>query len=379
MGNEGFANGLDSLAVDIGHNYTKAIAIREGRAIGDCEFLTAIAEVDSSKFEMVMDASSFGGQEIRPQFVEWEGRHFIVGDDAFNIADVKQIEGRQRYTRDYYGIILASVIRHIYGHEVPQALNVFAGYPPDDHNQKVPHLKALLGRWTIGTSLGKVSYKIEYAARYPEVLGGAMNVVLGVDGTRYQDHPIVDDGPTIVLDVGGGTFDIVVLKSDGTPDMTRFATRRGTGVNNVIREFRMLFDKKFPELVEDTHGGLPTARIYDCFLDKDKRVRTPAGYINCKDIYGQAIVRTMNTIKQAYKDMGGGSINYNNALVSGGGGGLLWDEISTEVLGAFADGGHLYMSDLRAQMIYANVRGAVKMLSGMMAVTTTGKGKRRVS
>ncbi len=368
----GFASGDDNIAVDIGNTYSKAVMIRNGRQEAECYFPTAIVEVTERKYdELVYGYGSDSGQY---QFLKWNGRYFIVGEDAYNAGDFRPLEGRQKYTKDYYGILLASAILRLYCGEPPETLNVFAGFPAGDVSQLPTLLKCIVGSWALDNLGKRIKFRVAFASGYPEIIGGAMNIVLAPDGLRYADHPIIEDGPTVVCDLGGGTFDIVGLKQDGTPDYTRMASRR-IGINDAIENFRSLFDKRFPEAVEDTENGLPDSRIHECFLDEKHRVRTPAGYLDCWDIYEQATSNLLNQVRIAYREMVRGSVSFNHALMTGGGGGLLLQELAERVFMQFADGGALHASDKRDEMFIASPRGAGKMLVAMSYMTPS---KRRV-
>ncbi len=360
--NKGFASGDDNIAVDIGNKYAKAVTVRNGQPEEWCYFPTAIVEVTERKYDELV--YGYGPDSGQYQFLKWSGRYFTAGEDAYNAGDFRPLEGRQKYTKDYYGILLASAILRLYRGEPPETLNIFAGFPAGDVSQLPTLLKCIVGTWSLDNLGNRVKFKVAFASGYPEIIGGAMNVVLAPDGLRYADHPIIEDGPTLFCDLRGGTIDIVGLKQDGTPDYTRMSSRR-IGINDAIENFRSLFDKRFPDAVEDTENGLPDSRIHECFLDEKHRVRTPAGFLDCRDIYEQATSNLLNQVKVAYREMVRGSVSFNHALITGGGGGLLFIELAERIFAQFADGGALHASGKRNEMFMANVQGAAKMLIPM--------------
>lgn len=365
---QGFANGLDTLVVDIGHNHTKAYVVRNGAPFFGCEFPTAIAEIDESHFTDLISAKKETSGAY-PQYIGYKDRYYVVGRDAESTGAVIRVERQQRYTRQYYGILLASIILSIYGDEIPEHMNVFAGYPPSEHREKEMHVKSMIGKWSILTSKGRVSYTIDFVSRYPEVIGGAMNLVLAPDGQRYEDHPILWDGPTVVLDVGGGTTDITVLDETGMPKYTVFASAP-VGINNVVAQYIHLFGEKYPEIIE-SNGRKPLSfkRATDSFLDPSNIIRLPSGDIDGAELFKRSTAKTMNQIVQAYETiLKQGSLDFNHALVSGGGGGLLLDAIRERVFSVFSNN-NLHTSDKRPDMIYANVKGAAKMVVAMTNVS----------
>ena len=358
--NLGFANGNPNVVVDLGNSIVKMLADVVDAVTSGIHFIHARVEIDEAQYQRL--AHGYRGTASAYQYIKWNGRYFVVGEDAFSAGDVIRLEGRQKYSRDYYGIIFVSGILRLFDGEVPEKINVFLAHPPMDHEQTGNLQKSVLGTWHIDNLGKRHTFRVEYASVFDEIIGGAMNVVLAPDGRRYNDHPIVEDGPTIVCDLGGGTFDIVRLKKDGTVDYVQIASKK-VGVNDAVARFQKLFEARYPDIVGDEVDGLPIERVHECFMDPVHRFRySGRNYIDCQAIYRDATQNLMNSVKEAYRTMTRGSMTYNHALITGGGGGLLYAELAEQIFPLFASSNALHMADNRNQMMFANAKGAKKLL-----------------
>lgn len=369
----GFANGYPNVVLDLGNYEVKMMADILPNVSCGIHFRHARIEIGRVKYERL--AHSYSGSGGQYQFIEWDDRYFIVGDQAYSAGTVQNQTGRKKYTRDYYGVIFVSGLLRLFEGDIPEKINVFAAHPPLDYEMTDALKKSIVGTWVVGNLGRKVRFRVEYVSVFDEIVGGAMNVVLAPDGRRYNDHPIVEDGPTLVCDLGGGTLDIVRLQRDGTVDYGRIGSR-GVGINDAIVTFKELFGKKYPDVVADTDDGLPVERIHECFLDKEHRVRFAGDYINCQDIYTDATTMLINAVKEGVREMSKGAVNYNHALITGGGGGLLYYELAEQVFAPFHKSKSLHMADKREEMIFANARGGKKLLVPLMETSRRAAIKR---
>jgi len=368
----GFANGNPNVILDAGNSLVKVLT---DAAIGKPQFFMphALVETDEASYSRLADM--YGSSSGHYEFLKWDGRYFVTSDAALGAGDVTPVQGRNKYRRDYYGVLLASALLHLFRGDVPDCINVFAGYPPGDYEQVHLLQKAILGTWSIDNLGRKVRFRVEYSSVFDEVVGGAMNVVLAPDGVRYKDHPIAEDGPTIVCDLGGGTFDMLRLNRNGTPDYSRIVSRR-VGVNDAIESFVKVFNRKHKAVLEDAENGLPVERVHECFRDPEHRVRLAGReYLDCKDIYRQATQRVLNAVADAYREASGGSINYNYCLLTGGGSGLLYQEMAQDVFGRFEKSKALFLADKREEIHMANVRGAKKLVKTLIAATSSKRSR----
>ncbi len=367
MTGNGFANGNLTIAADVGNFGVKlAVDNPDGRGKGKiAQMLHALHETDETTYAHLSESYSDQGTH---QFIRWNNRFFILGEAAFSAAsDIKPLQGRSKYQKAYFGILFMSGLLQLMRNAgVPERINVFAGYPPGDRDQKDLLQKSLLGRWSLDSLGTKTTVFVDYAIGYDEIVGGAMNVALASDGTRIVGHPLTTDGPTIAVDIGGGTTDFLRLGRNGMPDYTKIASRR-VGINDAVATFKLIFDRKHKAHLEDALNGLPIERIYECFFDPEHRVRILGNeYVDCKDIYKQAVNKVLNAIRDAFADFSQGSVNYNYVLLTGGGCGLLESELREQIFPRYNKANAIFLAEDKREILYANVRGARKMIRPMI-------------
>ena len=367
----GFANGYPTVAIDLGNALVK---IGAPMSSGKYEFADtdhACVEIDESRYARLVH--EYGDRKGHYGYVKWKNRYFVTGTPALSEGDVKPVQGRNKYSRDYYGIIFISTLLKIYHGKVPEKINAFVGYPPSDFPFIGELMKSVVGNWEIDNLGRKLSIRVEHVSAFDEIVGGVHNVILDAEGNRIRLDKntkgaalIAKDGPTIVCDLGGGTFDMLRLGKTGEPDYSQIASRT-IGINDAIEQFKRVFESRHKEYVRDSKAGLPLERIYECFNDPEHKVRIAGDLkIECKDIYNQAITRLVNEVQSAYRDMSRGSIAYNYCLLTGGGSGLVYEDLSKQVFSQFSKGNALYLAHDRDKLHYANVRGAVRMIPGLV-------------
>ena len=374
----GFANGYPTVVIDLGNALVK---IGAPMSNGQYEYGTtkhACVEIDEARYARLVH--EYGDRKGHYEYIKWNGRFFVVGEAALSEGDVKPVQGRNKYSRDYYGIIFISTLLKIYHGKVPEKINAFLGYPPSDFDFINDLMKSVIGNWNFDNLGRKITLRVEHASVFDEIVGGVHNVILDEDGNRVRLDKntkgpalIAKDGPSIVCDLGGRTFDIVRLTKTGEPDY-RVIASRGIGVNDAVEQFKRVFEMRHKDVLRDAENGLPLERIYECFADPQKRVRVAGSkYVECMDIYTQSTTRLVNEVKDAYRDMSRGSISHNYALLTGGGTGSLYEELSKSVFYQFYDAGALFLAADRPIIHQANVRGAVKMIPALIEAS-----KRRV-
>lgn len=367
----GFANGYPTVAIDLGNALVKIGAPMTNGKYEFGDTAHACVEIDEARYARLVH--EYKDRKGHYEYIKWRNRYFVTGDPALSEGEVKPVRGRNKYSRSYYGIIFISTLLKIYHGKVPEKINAFVGYPPSDFQFRNELMKSVLGDWEIDNLGRKVSVRVEHVSAFDEIVGGVHNVILDADGNRIRLDKgtkgaalIAKDGPTIVCDLGGGTFDMLRLGKTGEPDYSQIESRT-VGINDAIEQFKRVFDTRHKEYVRDSKAGLPLERIHECFKDPQHRVRIAGeDYVDCSDIYNQAIARLVNEVQAAYRDMSRGSIAYNYCLLTGGGSGLVYEDLSKQVFSQFSKAKALYLAHDRDKLHYANVRGAVRMIPGLV-------------
>lgn len=367
----GFANGYPTVAIDLGNALVK---IGAPMANGKYEYADtphACVEIDEARYARLIH--EYGDRKGHYQYLKWKNRYFVTGDSALSEGDVEIAQGRNKYSRSYYGVVFISTLLRIYHGKVPEKINAFVGYPPSDFQFIKELMRSVIGNWEVDNLGRKISIRVEHVSAFDEIVGGVHNVILDAEGNRIRLDKgtkgaalIAKDGPTIVCDLGGGTFDMLRLGKTGEPDYSQIESRP-VGINDAIDQFKRVFDTRHKEYVRDAKSGLPLERIHDCFRDPEHKVRVAGDqYIDCKDIYNQAMSRLVNEVQAAYRGMSRGSIAYNYCLLTGGGSGLVYEDLSKQVFAQFSKANALYLAHDRDKLHYANVRGAVRMIPGLV-------------
>lgn len=366
----GFANGFPVVCADIGNGLIKMGGWIRGRR--ECvSGVHAWAEIDEARYSRL--TKEYGDSKGHFEYIKWGNRYFAVGDAALAEGNVRPVQGRNKYRREYYGIMFVSTLLKMYHGSIPEQVNAFLGYPPADFEFTTELMKSVIGTWNIDSLGRKISFRVAHASVFDEIVGGVMNVTLSDDGKPLRPDPdtkgpalIAQDGPTIVGDLGYGTFDLLKLDKMGRPDYSQIKGQP-IGIGDAIDMFVRIFNKQHKEYLMDAESGIPMERVYECFYDPLHRVRVAGStYIDCMDIYKQATNRLINAVANAYRDMSRGSIAYNYCLLTGGGSGLLYDELCTAVFPQFKKANAIFLAHDAKEMHIANVRGSMRMIPAMI-------------
>lgn len=379
----GFANGYPVVCADIGNGLVKMGAWVRGRPkVVDGKH--ALVEIDEARYARL--TKEYGDSKAHYEYIKWGNRYFVVGQSALVEGNVTPVQGRNKYRRDYFGILFVSTLLKMHQGDVPETINAFLGYPPNDLDFTPELIRSVVGNWSIDSLGRKKTFRVAYATVFDEIVGGTMNVTLDEDGsplkpdkTKKGPERILWDGPTITADLGFGTFDLLRLDKMGRPDYSQIRSRN-IGIGDAIETFINIFNKRHKKYLTDAENGVPLERVYDCFYDPLHRVRIAGDtYVDCMDIYKQATTKLVNAVANAYRDLSRGSVSYNYCLLSGGGSGLLYDELCKEVFPQFHDASAIFLANDREQMHLANVKGSMRMVPAMIEASQRRARSKKVS
>ena len=364
-----FLDGLPAVAADMGNEQFKALSVSE-RPL-ERILLHAVAEISKHEFENVAARTPRGGASR--SYIKWRGRYFVVGEDALlhdpHIHGNRQT-GIQKYQRDYIGVALMAMLLKLYGNRLPTALSVMVGHPPKDIAFREDIIRAFKGKWSFHSHLKKHKVEIKHVVPTDEIMGGAMNVALDADGYRYDGNPITGKR-TLVVDLGGGTMDVMGIDRNGYPEYPTLESAT-IGVNRLLLNFKQLYDSHpdFQHTLKDTVSGIPMRSIYDCFrysrvINGDMYYGIPyAGdMLDVTEIAEQVTISLLNEMYQALKNkIQGAAINYQYVIITGGGGDLFFEPICQHLFPQFLETNSIARADEPGDTIYANVRGMSRMI-----------------
>lgn len=285
-------------------------------------------------------------------YIMVDGVPYVVGESAKTYA-MNLRRGQARYTRDYYGVMVASVLARIYG-QTTTGIHLFASHPPG-HITYVPDIQqAAGGEWSVEYKGRHMTFNVAFVTCFPESAGGMYNVALNADGTGY-DHRDVAQGRTLVLDVGQVTFDLMAF-SNGQPD---YAVRRSEdiGVGAALDSFESSIRNRYARELKKAvtidpdilRVGLTTGWL-----------EISGGRLDCQNEAAAATNQLINRISDAYQNLVGGGVNYRTIILTGGGSALLGDRLAPVLQHQ-----NVWWAEEMNNMHLANVRGGWKFLQAL--------------
>lgn len=360
----GFANGNTNVVCDGGNARFKLATDTPIRGRNDLHvehFTHAIAEISAADY----DELCYRHQNIQAfHFLKWNGRYFVTGEEAFSYNPTfDPLRGRQKYERDYYGILFVAGVLRLFNGAVPETFNALLAHPPADLTERERLMRCVVGNWHIEANGIKYGFKVEYVNTFDEIVGGVFNATTAPDGQLYADMDI--GGKTLVFDLGGGTLDLAFL-NDGGVNYSHLMDSTRIGGNGAVTNFKRLFDNTYHQLVDGYEDGLPRELVHEIFLDPSHLLMLEAGEtLDCTRLYQQAINPVIRTAKDAVKTFGGNLLGVKRVLLTGGVAGLLYDEIAGQMFPKYAERKMLLLADQRRHLLEANCRGGRKMLEGL--------------
>lgn len=273
----------------------------------------------------------------------------MVGVSAERHGVLTQRAGSARYTRDYYGIFAAAALAHLYqrGGEVA----IFGSHPPGDVHFREDLMKAVIGNWSIEVCGRELNFQVSYANTYDEPVGGLMNVLLTEDGQHYQ-HNKINEGRTLVIDIGGFTTDLLAVNPGGEIDYS-LARSVPIGIQNVVSDFEESFRMNNLEALKNTPVLSP------------ERVRRAIakGYFEgggrrypCKQEVEEATSVLLNRIASIYQRIAGGALGWDSIILTGGGSAVVHHQLMLKL-----EHERVLLADDLDSIHLANVRGGMKL------------------
>lgn len=336
---------MSVLVLDAGNSIIKAkIARRDG---GEIAFPHALRQFTESEYQRIL-ARAKNGNGV-DDYMKINGTPYAVGESAERHGVIVQRSGTARYTDDYYGVLAAAALMHLY--ERGREVKVFGSHPPGDVGFRDDLMQAVVGEWQVETAEGTAKFRVTYANTFDEPVGGLMNVLLAEDGQHYQ-HAHISDGRSLVIDIGGFTTDFLAVNPGGAVDYS-LAQSVPLGIQTVLADFEKSFRANNLEAVKDT-SVLPPDRI---------RKAIATGVFNgggqrfdCKADVEEATSLFINRFADAYQSLTGGSLAWDTIILTGGGSALLYSRIEPILKHK-----NVILADDVETLHLANVRGGMKL------------------
>jgi hypothetical protein len=272
-----------------------------------------------------------------------------VGDDAERFGEVARRSGAARYTADYYSVVLAGMLVRLF----PEAVNIelFASHPPGDIAYREDLMRSALGEHKIAFGEKSLNFRVVYANTFDEPVGGLMNVMLNEDGRTYA-HSEINDGRSLVIDVGGHTTDWLAVNPGGEVDYS-LAQSTPIGIQSTLREFERSFRANNREITKDV-TTLPPDRMREA-LRTGRFVGGGKTY-KCEEEAREATSVLLNRISDTYQNVAGGPLPWDSIILTGGGSAILYDRMAPILKHQ-----RVLLADEAASIHMANVRGGLKL------------------
>jgi len=235
---------MSVMVLDAGNSIIKAkIARREN---GEIAFPHAMKQLTESEYERITNRT--GLQNQSKDYLRINDKPYVVGESAERHGLITQRTGTARYSRDYYGVMAAAALGRLYDRS--REVSVFGSHPPGDVQFRQDLMESVVGDWYVEIKGKECRFKVNYANTFDEPVGGLMNVILTEDGQHYQ-YTDINDGRTLVIDIGGFTTDWLAVNPGGEVDYS-LARSVPLGIQSVLADFEESFRSNNLEAVKDT-------------------------------------------------------------------------------------------------------------------------------
>lgn len=283
-------------------------------------------------------------------YLKVNGIPYAVGDAAVRHTIAERPKGAARYNELYYGVGLAYAASELL-QTSDNNMTLRATYPPGDVDYISRLIAAAKHQWTVECFYGTLNFDVRRVNVIDEPLGGLGHFMLNADGSDKRRNRL-SNSTILVVDVGGHTVDTAAVDPGGEIDISSLhSTRRG--VLGLVESFESELRANNTAMFQDT-GDLDIRRVESAIMTgvyKFGKVK-----IDCRVEAAAAInalVYDINGIISA----AGGIANYDDILVTGGGGALVFDTLRES-----APRIEFHLAEpVRDLMKFANVFGAAKM------------------
>lgn len=265
------------------------------------------------------------GDHVQPDYIQVGNRFFEVGDLAQRHAPV-QSEGVARYRRNYYGVLMCSVIARLFEPDEIESAVVFASYPPGDRRHKDDLTASLLGEWQFASQRREYRVVVRKVMTYTEPQGGFWNFVIQEDERGIYENPSYDpEQATLVVDLGGGTLSMLPIGRDQLPDFA-MAESFDVGFNDVARDFLRELRSNHRELFRAARN-IPERQLHEALRTGRFKGGGVEGGLDVGHEVNRAMGLLVDRFRQIYERMGG-PMPYGQIVLTGGGSAVLGDKLA---------------------------------------------------
>ena len=357
------------LVCDLGNSLIKMILIdAQGNFINRVDFPHAIRTSNIERFDATLNNRS-GNRMLRAERFAIDDQDVAVGVLAEVGADKKK-SGGPKYQKGYIDLLFISGALRLLpdGHD---NLTVMVMHPPSDIQHAPTLRKSIGGRHAVKTINGeKIAYRVREVLSMDEPVGGVRHHLLDWGGITYR-HEFTDERMALCIDVGGGVSSFTPFNRAGVVDypMAEDLTF-DIGIHNVMENLSRLI-KSAPETREEFRAHRDSMLPFDSNMRR--AIHTGIYNWNGRDIpmhdlRDEAVRPLVQRLQGEWENRILG-VGFSPAyiVVTGGGGGVMFDIIIIDVLENY-NRDNIFMVETDFSVIhFANVFGATKVQQAIIA------------
>jgi hypothetical protein len=343
--------------VDAGNSLLKDMVIG---GIGKENVIThALQQLSPASYAAMVHRAKYQPQTTRNSIVfEKNGLPYVVGDMALQSGTVKRVTGAGKYVAGYWDVVISAMMlrRWPEGHN---NLTVAIAHPPD----AIPYVDQMLdligGKHVLKNVEGKeITFVVREISPFDEPAGGLLRF-MSLPGQEYNPHSIAPGQRLLVADCGGKISSLTpVMVGDNMrlEPLYESAAVFDLGIQNVIDTFKVELKSLYPNEFKGFRS------IPDNMLQEGLRTRsiTLANEVFAvEQAVLNSVARLLDELQLVYHDSMAGGRNFNHIVVSGGGGGLLFDFLANPKDGIFQHR-YTHMADFAQNIHLATVRGGAE-------------------
>jgi hypothetical protein len=381
---DGFRLDVPIISLEVGNDMVKAASTDFPYNGAVVYYRHRYAEISQEDYDKEATAARRNGNPTY-HLIEWRGRFFVVGEEATRyVGYLQQRQNTDKWERDYMGVFLLSSLLRLYEGNPPEELTIFTAHPPRFYDQTNRLLSSVLGKWSFAYPDGRCKVNVIYGEPYDEIVGGVMNQSINADGVAYAQgtNPILGGGQTLVADLGGGTFDLVWLRRDGSVDYQRIPNASEiVGGNDAFETFRAAVSAKYSKVIRGGEKGtrlMDVGTAYEILLNPNLEFDSFGTLYPCRDEFDRAFGTVIAACKSFTDKTVPSFANLSNILVTGGVYGLVYDQMNKALFPEAVAAKRVFSVERRSEMFLGNIRGAYKMsLAKLISLGAKVKGKRK--
>lgn len=348
-----------SLWIDVGNTDVKAmLAYRFGEEI---VFPQYVRRPSANEYKSL--AEEYAHQSMQGTAVfKMAGQGYVVGEHAAMAGSSDNAFGADKYRVEQIGACVVTALLLLYG-QSHEDVSVVITYPVGTTIEQKKMLQMAIKRRfeiVLADNKTKVVFDVQHLEAMAEPVAAFYSFVLSTDGMEYKRgaYTMLQPGMTFaVIDIGGGISSIepgMVAHNGRVEIVSNGAKPVEVGIQKVMDTLSHELRSTFPKLKRST--SLSTRTLRNAI-----RTRTLSVFggdpVDCTSSVENALGVLLNPLYRSIADKFNYLSDYDMVVVTGGGGGITYDDIRTRI----SDHENVHPADTDVdRMRFGTVRGIAK-------------------